>query len=141
MTEERLEVRVEIQPIVPETVASVEELLESMLEEMNDWDELSELCPAGRPRLVFAQASPDQPLTLAIAVLSLLCEVPQAWPHLKPFLERLWLRLRRVTSGEISIEIAIGPRRVRVEGLHAGEGAEVRLDDYIVQLKRREEDD
>lgn len=141
MTKERLEVRIEIQPIVPETVASVQALLESMLEEMNAWDELSELYPEGRPRVVFAQASPDQQLTLAIGVLSLLCEVPQAWPHVKPFLERLWLRLRGLSTGDITIELAIGGRRVRAEGLHAGDGVEVRLDDYIVQLKRRQEDD
>ena len=141
MKQERLEVRLEIEPFAPETVVSVEALLESVLEEMNAWDELSELCPAGGPSLVFAQASPDQELTLAIAVLSLLCEVPQAWPHVKPFLERLWLRLRGATSGEISIELALGGRRVRAEGLRAGDGVEVRLDDYIVQLKREEEDD
>jgi hypothetical protein len=141
MTKERLEVRIEIEPMVPETVGSVQALLESVFEEMNAWDELTALRPADGPRLVFAQASPDQVLTLAIAVLSLLCEVPQAWPHVRPFLERLWLRLRGVTSGDITLELAVGGRRVRAEGLHAGDGFELRLDDCIVQLTPREEDD
>ena len=141
MAEERLEIRLEIKPFVPDTVAIVEGRLESIVDEMVASGELGGLSVGGRPGLVFAQASPDQTLTLAIAVLSLICEVPQAWPHVKPFVERLWLRLRGTTRGEISIELAIGGRRVRVEGLHLGEGVEVSFDDYIVQLKRREEDD
>lgn len=141
MTEQRLEIRLEIEPFLPDTVAIVEGRLESVVDEMLASGELGELLVGGRPRLVFAQGSPDQPLMLAIAVLSLMCDVPQAWPHVKPFLERLWLRLRGTTRGEVGIELAIGGRRVRVEGLHVGEGIEVRFDDYIVQLKRPEEDD
>lgn len=139
--EERFEIRLEIKPFVPDTVAIVEARLASIADEMDAWEELGGLSAGARPEPVFAQASPDQALMLAIAVFSLLCEVPQAWPHVKPFLERLWHRLRGTTRGQITLELAIGGRRLRVEGLHLGEDVEVGFDDYIVQLKGREEDD
>ena len=139
---ERLELRLEVEPVVPDTAAVVQSRLRAAIDEMMAAGEFEEMSPGSEPELIYARGLPGlEEIALVVAVLSVLLEIPQAWPHVKPFLQRLASRLKKVSPGEINVEITIGDRRIRVEGLAAGEAFEVLTRDHEIAFEARHEDD
>lgn len=139
MGEEAFELKLEVQAFRPDTVASVQAGLKEVIEEVVAASGLDALLRGQEPQLVFAQGLPTREgVDIALMVLGfVLHEAPTAWPHLKNFLELLGTRLKKAAPTTINADIAIGKKKVHVEGMTPEDAIKVITEEYEVYFRPR----
>jgi hypothetical protein len=129
--EERLELRLEIPVIVPDTPEAVGASVREAILEAEAEAGLEEQPP------IFAQGLPTkEEIELIVAVLALAKVTVELWPEIRKFLRKLAAYLGK-TNKKINAELRIGDKTVKVEGLGPEDAVRVLIDKYEVHFQPR----
>jgi len=131
--EERFELRLEIPVIAPDTPETVGTGVRQAVLEAEAEVGFEEQPPT------FAQGLPTkEEIELIVAVLALAKVTVELWPEIRKFLRRLAARLGK-TNKRISVELRIGDKTVKVEGLEPEDAVRVLIDKYEVHFRPRKQ--
>ncbi len=133
------QLRLEMEPVVPDTVASLQSRLRDTIDQVIAASGLDALLKGRQPQPTFAQPLPTpEGLEIVIAFLAFAVQVtPLAWPHLKAFLTQLGARLSQATPLTIKADITIGEKKVQVKGLTPEDAMRVITEEYEVYFQPR----
>ncbi len=133
---EKLELRLEVPVIAPDTPETMGAHIRQVILEAEAEAGLEEQLPVFAQRLPTADEVTEV-LKLIVAVLSLAKVSIEVWPKIRKFLRGLADRLEKKLPATINAEVCIGDKKVKVEGLTPRDAMAVIIDEYEVYFQPR----
>jgi hypothetical protein len=137
--ESLLELQLEIEPIVPDTLADVKSDYQGAIAEALAESQLDEYL-VEEPKATFEQRLPltkDQVELATLILAFMIKEGPQAWEIAKNFLISLKTRLRKKPPKKVHLTLRIGSKEISAKGLSLDDTVSVVIDKYELKLKKK----
>ena len=138
--ETRLEIQFDLEPIVPDTSASIKSYFNTALKDAMAESALQEAL-ASEPRIVFEQHLPSvtlEQVEIATATLAFaLQEGPTIRQYVKEFLDLLMARLSKKAPTTIDFKWQRGEKELEAKGLSPDDAVKAVIDNYEVIMRPR----
>jgi len=135
----QLEIQFELEPIMPDTSASVKSYFDAALTDAMTESALQEFL-ASEPRVTFEQHLPltKEEVEIATIVLAfVLKESPDVWQYAKTFLDFLVGRLSKKAPTTVSFKWQMGDKKIEATGLSPDDAVKVITKKYEVEMRPR----
>jgi len=130
------ELRVELEPIAPETMTSAKSQLHTALLKALKASTLTDHA-VETPRIAFEQYLPltkEEVETTAIVLQFVIEKGPEAWRILRTFIAQLAPRLATTSSKTVEFTLTVNGKQVKAKGLSLEDTVKVVMDDYAAEL-------
>jgi hypothetical protein len=135
----QLEIQFELEPIMPDTSASIKSYFDAALTDAMTKSALQKFL-ASEPRVTFEQHLPPTKEEVEIATIVLafvLKEAPNIWQYTKTFLDFLVARLSKKAPTTVSFKLQIGDKKVEATGLSPDDAIKVITKKYEMEMRPR----
>jgi hypothetical protein len=133
------ELKLEIEPIVPDTLVDVKSQFQVAITEAITESRLDQYV-VEEPRATFEQHLPLTKEQVEIATLILafaIREGPKAWEIAKYFFSSLKLRLQKKPPKTVDFTMKIGSKQISAKGLSLDDAVKVVIDKYELELHKK----
>ena len=134
-----LELKFEIEPIVPDTLVDVKSQFQAAIAEAIAESQLDQYV-VEEPRAIFEQHLPLTKEQVEIATLTLafaIKEGPKAWEIARHFFASLQLRLKKKPPKSVDFTMKIGSKQISAKGLSLDDVVKVVIDKYELELHKK----
>jgi hypothetical protein len=134
-----LELRFEIEPIVPDTLVNAKFQFQAAIAEAIAESQLDKYV-IEEPKATFEQHLPLTKEQVEIATLILafiLREGPQAWQITKTFLNYLKARLKKTQPTKVDFTVKMGEREISAKGLSLDDAVKIVIEKYEMECRPR----
>ena len=135
----QLEIQFQLEPIIPDTSASIKSYFDTVLTDAMTESTLQEFLTS-EPRVTFEQHLPltKEEVEIATIVLAfVLKESPNIWQYMKPFLDLLVARLSKKAPTSISFVLQIGDKKIKATGLSPDDAVKIITKKYEAEMRPR----